>query len=178
MMVSRGTQQEVRDGEMPMPDKFEWPQPEEEADETLIRNVRARGCHIVGVSGDEHAPPFAFSIGLFVNYGQAEIITFGMEASQAAAIINIVRDDAAAGKKYAAGDVSSDILVGYNVCFVEVPLLLYPSYLGTALWFYRKSPRPFPCLQLVWPDRDGRFPWETGFEADMKRDQPVLKSFS
>ncbi len=92
-----------------------------------------------------------------------------MDPRKAAQIINIVRDDAAKGKKYADGDVSSDILLNGNVCFVEVPLQLYDKYLGTAIWFYRKSPRPFPCLQLVWPDRDGRFPWETGFDPIMKR---------
>jgi hypothetical protein len=157
---------------------FKWPKPEEEADETLIKNVRERGCHILGVAGDKDEPPFSFSIGLALNYGQAEIVIFGMAPSKAAQIINIVRDDAAKGKKYADGDISSDILLNGNVCFVEVPLQLYPKYLGTAVWFYRKSPRPFPCLQLVWPDREGRFPWETGFDPIMKRDQPILKTLS
>jgi hypothetical protein len=30
--------------------------------------------------------------------------------------------------------------------------------------------------RVVWPDRDGRFPWETGFDAVLKRDQPILKT--
>jgi len=160
-----------------MPDNFEWPQPEEEADEKLIRNVREHGCHIMSISGDESAPPFVFSVGLFVNYGQAEIIIFGREPKNAAGIINVVRHDAASGKKYAAGDVSSDIVNG-RVCFIEVPLLLFPSYLGTALWFYRKSPRPFPCLQLVWPDGNDLFPWETGYDDSIRKYQPLLKSVS
>jgi hypothetical protein len=32
--------------------------------------------------------------------------------------------------------------------------------------------------RAVWPDRDGRFPWETGFDPVLKRDQPVLKALS
>ena len=159
-------------------DDFKWPEPEEEADEILIRNVRERGCHILGVGGEKGSPPFAFSIGLALNYAQAEIIIFGLAPSKAAKIINIVRDEATSGKKYVDGDVSSDILVSGKVCFIEVPLDLYGEYLGTAIWFYRKSPRPFPCLQLVWPERDGRFPWETGFDAALKIDQPVLRSIS
>jgi hypothetical protein len=165
-------------GEMPMPDAFEWPQPEDEADKKLIHNVRERGCHIMSISGDERAPPFVFSIGLFVNYGHAEIIIFGREPKNAAGIINVVRDDAAAGKKYVAGDVSSDILVGAKVCFIEVPLLLYDSYLGTAIWFYRKSPRPFPCLQLLWPDANDLLPGETGYDDSLRKYQPILKSLS
>jgi hypothetical protein len=156
-------------------ENFQWPEPEEEADEKLIRNVREHGCHVLNVH--DH-PPFSFSIGLALNYGQAEIVIFSMSPRQATQIINIVRDHAAAGKNYFDGDVSTDILVNGRVGFVEVPLELFDKYLGTAIWFYRKSPRPFPCLQLVWPDRAGLLPWETGFDPDMKKDQPVLRSIS
>ena len=89
-----------------------------------------------------------------------------------------MRDCAAEGQKFVAGDVCDDILADYKVCFVEVPLEAYRSYLGTAIWFYLKSPRPFPCLQIVWPDREGRFPWQTGYDADLKDLQPLLKSIS
>ena len=158
--------------------KFEWPQPENEVDKIIIRNVREHGCHIVGINGDEKGPGYAFSIGLFVNYGQAEVVIFGFEGRVAARIINVVRDRAAAGQKFVAGDLSDDFLVDYKVSFVEVPLRVYSDYLGTAIWFYRKSPRPFPCLQMVWPDREGRFPWQTGYDAGLKDLQPVLKSIS
>jgi Domain of unknown function (DUF4262) len=156
-------------------ENFQWPKPEQEADEILIRNVRERGCHILGV--DAH-PPFSFSIGLALNYGQPEIIIVGIASNQAAQMINIVRDEAAKGKIYADGEISPDILVNGHVCFVEVPLRRYDEYLGTAIWFYRKSPRPFPCLQMVWPDRAGLFPWDAECNPAFKRDQPILKAFS
>jgi hypothetical protein len=131
---------------------FKWPEPEEEADEILIRNVRERGCHILGVAAERGDPPYAFSIGLALNYGQAEIVIFGMSPSKAAQIINIVRDDVAKGKKYVDGDVSSDILVNGKVCFIEVPLQLYDTYSGNGDLVLPQIARPFPCLQLVWPD--------------------------
>jgi|SRR5579864_2536632 len=161
-----------------MPDAFEWPKPSGKADETIIRNVRKHGCHIVGIMADDYGPAYAFSIGLFVNYGHPEIVVFGLDGRDAAAIINDIRDRAANGRRYAAGEVSDDILTGYKVCFIDVPLERYNDYLGTAIWFYRTSPRPFPCLQLVWPDRGGRFPWQEKFEPALKRFQPLLNSFS
>ena len=94
-------------------------------------------------------------------------------------IINDVRDRAAAGHKFVDGDISDDILEGgYKVCFWDVPLKAYDSYLGTAIWFYAKSPRPFPCLQIIWQDRHGRFPWEPECIPEVKADQPLLKSDS
>jgi hypothetical protein len=168
----------LRNHETQMFYKFEWPQPEHELDKAIIRNVREHGCHIVGISADKKGPGYAFSIGLFANYGQAEVVIFGFEGRDAARIINIVRDLAAAGRKFVAGDVCDDILIDHKVSFVEVPLEAYRDYLGTAIWFYFKSPRPFPCLQIVWPDREGRFPWQSDYDASFKELQPLLKSIS
>jgi hypothetical protein len=161
-----------------MIDKFEWPKVEHEADEAIIRNVCKYGCHIVGIGADEHGPGYEFSIGLFLNYRQAELVIFGLDPDVSVPIINDVRDRAAKGQKFFVGDVSEDILVGHKVCFVEVPLVLYPEYLGTAIWFYGNPPRRFPCLQIVWPDREGRFPWDAGCDAGVKACQPLLKSLS
>jgi hypothetical protein len=159
--------------------KFEWPKPESEADETILRNVRKHGCHIVAIPRDERGPGYAFSIGLFANYGHAELVIFGLRADIAQTIINDVRDRAAAGHQFVDGDISDDILEGgYKVCFWDVPLEAYDSYLGTAIWFYANSPRPFPCLQIIWQDRHGRFPWEAGCIPKVKVDQPLLKTVS
>jgi hypothetical protein len=161
-----------------MQDHFQWPHAEDEGDETIIRNVRKHGCHIVGILPDERGPGYDFSVGLFLNYGHAELVIFGLEGRDAANVINDVRDRAAAGQKYVAGDVCDDLLIDTRVCFVEVPLQAYPPYFGTALWFYGTASRPFPILQIVWPDRHGHFPWETGYDASLKKYQPVLKPFS
>jgi len=161
-----------------MPYQFEWRQPEEEADEILLRNVRKHGCHIVGLPDGERGPGYAFSVGLFANYSHPELVIFGLGSDTSVKIINDVRDRVAAGHKFVDGDISDDILEGgYKVCFWDVPLKAYDSYLGTAIWFYAKSPRPFPCLQIIWQDRHGRFPWEPECIPEVKADQPLLKSF-
>jgi len=161
-----------------MLDSFEWPTPDDEADQRLLRNVREHGCHLMGIGGDAEGPGYVFSIGLYLNYAHAELVMFGLAGSDAAKVINVIRDRAAAGRSYAAGDVCDDLPLERKVCFVEVPLQAYPAYLGTAIWFYAKLPRPFPCLQIVWPDQEGRFPWETGCDARLKLHQPLLRSFS
>ena len=161
-----------------MPYQFEWRQPEEEADEIVLRNVRKHGCHIVGLPDGERGPGYAFSVGLFANYSHPELVIFGLGSDTSVKIINDVRDRVAAGHKFVDGDISDDILEGgYKVCFWDVPLKAYDSYLGTAIWFYAKSPRPFPCLQIIWQDRHGRFPWEPECIPEVKADQPLLKSF-
>jgi hypothetical protein len=157
-----------------MQDEFEWPEPEHEADNVILRNVRNHGCHITGIQ--DANPPFAVSIGLYLNYGHPELIIFGQSAGNAQAIINLIRDRVAAGHEFADGDVADDMLEnGYQLRFSQVPLGIYPEYLGTAIWFYSKSRLVFPCLQVFWQDIDRRFPWEAECSPDVKEDQPLLK---
>jgi hypothetical protein len=161
-----------------MLDSFEWPVPDGAADERTFHNVREHGCHLLSIAADAEGPGYVFSIGLYLNYAHAELVMFGLDPDDACAVINLVRDRAAAGRCYAAGDVGDDLLLDRTVCFVEVPLSAYAEYLGTAIWFYAKLPKPFPCLQIVWPDQEGRFPWEAGCDARLKGYQPVLRPFS
>ncbi|WP_456843565.1 DUF4262 domain-containing protein [Bradyrhizobium sp. USDA 4486] len=157
-----------------MQDHFEWPEPEHEADKVILRNVRNHGCHITGIP-DAH-PRFAFSIGLFLNYGHPELIIFGQSAANAQAIINLVRDRVVAGHKFVDGDIADELLEnGYKLGFWHVPFAAYPEYLGTAMWFYRKSRLAFPCLQIIWQDVNRRFPWEPERSSSVKADQPLLK---
>lgn len=157
-----------------MQDQFEWPEPEHGADEVILRNVRKHGCHIMGI--EDADPPFAFSIGLFLNYGHPELIIFGQSAGTAQAIITLIRDQVAAGHQFVDGDVSDEMLEnGYKLGFLQVPVGIYPRYLGTAIWFYGKTRLQFPCLQVVWQDVNRRFPWETDCSAAVKKDQPLLK---
>ncbi|MBV8922498.1 DUF4262 domain-containing protein [Bradyrhizobium sp.] len=143
-----------------MLDEFEWPRPDNDADERIVGNVRKHGCHIVGIMPDEERPGYAFSIGLFVNYGHPEIVIFGLDRRDAGNVINDIRDRVSRGQRYAAGDVGDQLLVGHKACFADVP------------------PRPFPCLQLVWPDRAGRFPWQAEFDPALRKYQPLLRGFS
>ncbi|MGY8711320.1 DUF4262 domain-containing protein [Bradyrhizobium sp. 18BD] len=157
-----------------MHDQFEWPEPEHEADKIILRNVRNHGRHITGIP--DGTPSFAFSIGLYLNYGHPELIIFGQSAQNAQAIINLIRDRAAAGHKFVDGDISDELLEnGYKLGFWQVPLAAYPEYLGTAIWFYWKSRLVFPCLQVVWQDVDRHFPWEAECSLEVRRDQPLLK---
>jgi Domain of unknown function (DUF4262) len=156
-----------------MPREFEWPKAESKGDEKILHDIRNHGCSIVGI-GDAD-PPFSFSVGLFANYGHPEVIIFDWRPEIAGSIINMVRDRAAAGHRFADGDIDGDFLLNdYKLCFWDVPLLVYPNYLGTAIWFYGKL-GPFPCLQIIWQDVNRRFPWEEGCVPEVRVDQPLLK---
>jgi uncharacterized protein DUF4262 len=157
---------------------FRWPEPESPPDEKLISNVREYGCHIIRVFATESGPAFAYSVGMYLNYGQPEVIVFGLSVEHAHVILNDICRHAARGERFVAGDRTDQFLQGFDVCFTEVPLEVYPEYLGFALWFYRSLSEPFPAVQLVWPDRAGKFPWELGYDHGFDRLQPLLSPIS
>jgi len=154
--------------------EFEWPKPDHEADEILFRNVREHGCHIVAIT--DAVPAFFFSIGLYLNYGHPELVIFGMPADNAQFVINHVRDHVSDGRKFVDEEICDDLFTdGDKICFWQVPYEAYPKYLGTAIWFYRKSNIVFPCLQIFWQDANHRFPWDPGCQPYVIEGQPLLK---
>jgi Domain of unknown function (DUF4262) len=162
---------------MSLHEKFVWPKADHEADERIFHNVRQHGCHIVDIV--DGTPRFAFSIGLYLNYGHPELMIFGMSGDDAQFVINHVRDHVSDGRKFVDGEICDDLFTdGDKICFWQVPHEVYPEYLGIAMWFYQKSNIVFPCLQMIWQDADHRFPWDAGCHPYVIEGQPLLKKMA
>jgi hypothetical protein len=61
---------------------------------------------------------------------------------------------------------------GLPSCFGEVEQRYYEAYFGQAMVFH--GTQAFPVLQVVWPDTQGRFPFEQHFERRFQHMQRVL----
>jgi hypothetical protein len=77
-----------------------------------------------------------------------------------------------AGQPYAAGQSYDNILEGYSCTFRPVPHKHYHAYLGSARWYYEGD--DFPVLQLIWPDREHRYPLAAPADAWIRKAQPIL----
>ena len=56
--------------------------------------------------------------------------------------------------------------------FAPVDMQVYGQLFATAA-AWRKG-RPFDVVQLLWPDRNGFLPYETGFDLRLQLAQPVI----
>jgi hypothetical protein len=65
-----------------------------------------------------------------------------------------------------------DFLGDYDVRFLTVDKGWYKDYFGYGYWF--NGSWDFPALQIVWPDKQARFPWQEGFNPNWKWGQPLL----
>ncbi len=157
-----------------MIEDFRWPEPDDPADEKLFSNVRQYGCHIMHIIEDEKGPEYSFSIGLYLNYSHPEIVIFGLDHKITNPTINRIASLIREGREFSDGQTSDELFEGLEVVFLSVERKYYGPYLGYANWFYQHLPQPFPVLQLVWPDKQGRFPWEKEFSPELHTRQPLL----
>ena len=135
--------------------------------------VGEHGWAVSGRHGDELAPPWAYSVGMWLTCQAPELVLCGLPVERAAAIINAIGARIADGADYRPDDVVDDICPA-PLTFrpVEPSWRLTAGLLGVSDTFYGMV-RP-PYLQVVWSDKEGRFPWEPGFAATYDRMQPLL----
>lgn len=137
-----------------------------------INNIEKFGHQVTLVYGTDYSPTFAYSIGLYHTYKHPEVICFGLPGDLAHAIINDIAILIKDGEKIEASKNYTNIFKSARAEFLEVDERNIPDYFGTALNFYQSE--RFPALQLIWTDRNDRFPWEADFETVFIYKQPLL----
>ena len=147
---------------------------EDEHDRKLLADIERVGWHIVHINEDERGPAFSFSVGFYYTFQQPEILIMGLKPEVAQKILSIAVVLMAGGKTFQPFEPVADFAQGYNSVFVPIKIENYQDYLGYAIWFYRSLPAPFPAMQLVWPDKQGRFPWEQGYDTRYLSSQKPL----
>ena len=150
---------------------WKLPRAENQSDQRVIDDVRHHGWHIIHVGADADGPGWSFSIGLYYTFGVPEFMIFGLPISSNEVIINGLGVEIRAGQRFSHGTVDANVLERQNVQFVTIARTHYRAYLGYAIWFYNGM--DFPTLQIVWPDKHGRFPWDARCAFDDSV-QPVL----
>ncbi len=148
-------------------------------EQKLVANVREhgwQGTSVFATDGDEEeeeaAPGFCYSIGFWRTASIPEILILGLPVDVGHSVLARIHEMAGEGFIPPVGVAVPDVMVGYDCIFFPVAPAAYADYPLSANWFYGN--RDYPCLQLVWPDLAGLFPWQAGFNERFRDDQPDL----
>ncbi len=144
----------------------------DDTETTIHDNVREYGWHACLIEEDVAGPGFIYSIGIFKTFKKPEIIVFGIPTKVGHTLITTAADRFKEGGTLPLGVPVDEFLTGYPVVFKEVHSSQYREYFGYGLWYY-DGPK-FPALQLFWPDKEGKFPWDAGFAQKFRTMQPDL----
>jgi hypothetical protein len=135
-------------------------------------NIENYGLQVIIIEATNYLPSFAYSIGLWQKYNHPEIICFGFSNSLLHTLINdvavIIKENGSLieEKNY------TNIFEDSKAQFLKVDPDNISDYFGTAINYYKTQ--DFPALQLVWTDRNNKFPWEENFEEEFLYKQPLL----
>lgn len=146
---------------------------DKQAKAKIVSDIIEYDCHLALLESDGYLPAFAYTIGLYEKFRHPEIIIFGLTTDVMGHLLNGLRDEIKKGNAFKPNETYSGLLEGYEVQFLEVKEENYPDYLGYAGWYYKKTFN-FPVLQVVWPDKGSKWPWESEFNESWKFKQPLL----
>ena len=141
-------------------------------EERIISDVKEFGWHVGLFEATENEPSFAYTIGLWKTFNHPDIIAFGLPIQTLHEVLNNTAEKVKEGQTIALEIDDFDILETLPVQFIDVDKNYIPEYFGYGQWFYDYG--DFPAIQLVWPDRNGKFPWEEGLEEEFLKNQLLL----
>lgn len=148
------------------------PEPRDDSDRKVIHDVETHGWHVVNILPESETPGWAFTIGLEQSFSHAEIVVFGLDSELAHLLLNDLGEAIRAGQAFEPAHLYAGYLEGADLTFRPVQPSWYRPFLGTAIWF-NEGPS-FSTLQLIWPDKSERFPWQDGFDPNWSWAQPML----
>ena len=139
----------------------------------FVSKVREHGWFGTRVfDPDQESPDFSYSTGSYARTGFPEIIVFSLPKQVSHKILWDIYRDLEAGNAPLPQKKISGVFGEHEAVFLPLHKDTYSEHLSWNQWFYRGN--DFPCFQLVWPDREGLFPWENGFDLSFAEDQPDL----
>ena len=141
-------------------------------DEKLIDDIKKYGWTVMLIEATDYLPSFAYTVGLWKNYNHPELICFGLTTKSLHSSLNVGGELVKDGHKLQVGRDYDDFFENGIAQFIQVDPRSLQDYFGYALWFNEKS--DFPALQLVWTDRNNRYPWDADFEEEFLYRQPLL----
>jgi hypothetical protein len=126
---------------------------------------------------DPPVPAHAYTIGLPAAVGFPEIALYGLTPAAANGLLSMVVDALRGGTDITIGDELIGLLDnGLRCRFVPVVAEEAATRFPTAVAWYRGE---LPdVVQLLYPDRNGFMPYETGFDQRMRLAQPVVGTLS
>ena len=144
-----------------------------EAGAAVLRDIEEQGVHLVHVEPEEgEGPAYSYTVGLTHTYGHPEVLVIGLSGEVAQELLDVVSDQVAGGLKLEGGRLHDGVVDGYPVVCLPLNGAAIDGYLGVALWAYQNE--EFDAVQLVYPDKMGRWPWTEGTQKAFVSNQPVV----
>jgi hypothetical protein len=142
--------------------------------------IETNGWAIEPVLPDPSTTPptagYAYTIGLATTFGFADVVVFGLTPVASRGLLGEVVGLLRGGVVPPVGALFVGLLDNdLRSALLPVPPENWGQLFGTAHNWYGTD--ELEIVQLVWPDRNGWLPWESGFDHKLVYAQPVIGTF-
>lgn len=132
-------------------------------DQQMLKGIEEQGFGVFSVGGDPEYPSFAYTIGLS-DRCLPQLLAIGISLRAAGAIVHHLATDWVSGK------LTNDSIDKRLEDYANLPVVLKPIN-DPAVWGeymvqmdrFRSTDNEVRVLQVVFPDMNGKFPWESGY---------------
>src|SRR3954469_7825386 len=147
----------------------------DDCDLRLLADVEKHGWHGVVINDDEPSA-YMFSVGVMQTLDHPELVMFGLAVDVMHSLLWNVYREIVGGRRFDEDGLYDGIVEGFAIAVRRVHPTWHPHYLGSAQWHrrYLKARGTLQAVQLIWPDKAGRFPWEEGSHQSVRALQPRL----
>ena len=130
------------------------------------------GLSVVKIESKEYLNSFAYSVGLTKTFKHPEIICFGLRTELLHQLINDVAEIIKEEGNLNPNKEYDNVFENSRAKFLQIDKRNIEDYFGVAIKYFGKI--EINGMQLIWTDRNNKFPWEDGFEEEFKFKQPLL----
>ncbi|MEM7374604.1 MAG: DUF4262 domain-containing protein [Bacteroidota bacterium] len=128
-------------------------------------NIDTYGFHLTYVLESNETPPFGYSTGLFRHAQLPELFISGLPSGLTHTLID------AYAKLFAQQAVPTRVILDhvserFPIYLIEVEPKKLEEYMLSSFRIYGDA--EFKCLQLIFPDLDGHFPGEQGYDYEQE----------
>ena len=143
--------------------------PSDELSSRVVAEINRHGLSVIYVPSTNDQPPWAYSVGLYKKFDSPEVIVFGLGLELSHYMVCELGRRAQSAP-LEAGQVHERLIKDHVCVLKPVQRNWYRYFVDVAVWYY--SEVQFPLLQCIWPDRNGRVPWDPTYR--LYREQPLL----
>lgn len=126
----------------------------------------------VALTEDPPTPGYTYTIGFETRFGHPEVVIFGLQPVAANGLLEMIAMHIDAG-----GVIPDGMFVG--LLDNELPAAMLPVDVAENAHLFPGATtfhghENYRVCQFVWPDRDGKLPWDEGYDIRLRIAQPVL----
>jgi hypothetical protein len=135
-------------------------------DQEIARSVAENGWHAISVT--DCFPSFVYTCGLLTTFQHPELVVFGLEQHTAYSTLAVMVESLRNGQLFTQIGTYNGVLDEWSIAVRRVHPTQFEIYLGYSMAHCRHMGNPggLAALQVFWPDKQGRFPYES--DCDLK----------